>query len=364
MTESGHKTIGVTKVYLPDFNKYSKYLKQIWKTRQIVNDGPFLVKLESKLIKYLGVKNLKVLANGTLGLQMAVKGLDLSGEVITTPFSYVASTTSIVWQNCQPVFVDIDPITLCIDPSKIEAKITKKTQAILAVHVYGNICNVEEIEKIAKKHKLKVIYDSAHAFGINYKGKSILNWGDISVLSFHATKIFHTGEGGAIVCNSPELAHKISYLRNFGHNGQEDFWGLGINAKTSELHAAMGLCVLPDVKFLVNTRKKLTEKFDLELGDKIVSRPVFNPNATRNYIYYPIILNSEKQLLKIRKALNAKKIFPRRYFYPSLTKLPYVKKQFCPIAENISKRVLCLPMYDSLKFSEIKKISKIIKANL
>lgn len=355
--------IGVTKTYLPSLRKYNRYLREIWNTAHITNHGPFVFELEEKLKHFLDVKNLFAVANGTLGLQIAIKALDLSGEVVTTPFTYVASTSSLVWEGCKPVFVDIDPKTLCIDVNKIERAITKKTSAILAVHVYGNVCNVEKIDRIARKHHLKVIYDSAHVFGVKYKNKSILNYGDINILSFHATKIFHTAEGGAVTTMNKSLAHKISYLRNFGHNGEEEFWGLGINGKMSELHAAIGLLVLPKFNKLVKVRKGLAAEYDRQLNGRL-QRPQFNPKATSNYSYYPVIFDSEKQLLKVRRLLNAEEIFPRRYFYPALTRLPYLKSSSCPIAEDISKRILCLPLFYDLKIKDVTTICKLVEKGL
>lgn len=358
--------IYVTKTFLPKLEDYSKYLKQIWLSSRVTNGGPLVQELENKLKKYLGVKYIFLVSNGTLGLQIAIKALNLSGEIITTPFSYVASTSSIVWEGCKPVFVDIDPKTLCIDADKIEEAITDKTSAILAVHVYGNPCNVNKIEKIVNKYKLKVIYDSAHAFGVSYKEKPILNCGDISVLSFHATKIFHTGEGGAIVTEDDELANNISYMRNFGHNNIniDDFSGLGINAKMSELHAAMGLAILPKVKNLINQRKIIVKEYDRLLDSLGLETPIYNPKSSRNYGYYPIIFPSENKLLNVIKVLNRHDITPRRYFYPALSELPYIKGQSCPIAEDISRRILCLPLYHDLKLKDVRNIAKLIRKEI
>ena len=233
--------IPVTKSFLPPIEDYIEYLKQIWDSNQLTNNGPLVKELEQKLKEYFDVKHLFFVSNGTIAEQIAIKAADLKGDIITTPFSYVATTSSIVWEGCQPVFVDIDPQTLCMNPDLIEDAITEKTTGIIPTHVYGIPCDVEKIQEIAEKHSLKVIYDAAHTFGGKYKGKSIASYGDISFLSFHATKVFHTVEGGAIITNDDELAHKISYMRNFGHNGPEDFWGVGINGNNSEFHAAMGL---------------------------------------------------------------------------------------------------------------------------
>ena len=237
--------------------------------------GQLVQKLEHELTTYLNIDHLFFVSNGTIALQIAIKALDLNGEIITTPFSYVATTSTIVWESCAPVFVDIDPQTLCIDPNLIEAAITEETSAILATHVYGIPCAVEQIEAIAKKHNLKVIYDAAHTFGVKYKGKSLSWYGDISTLSFHATKLFHTVEGGAIITHDSQLAHKISYMRNFGHNKCEGFWGLGINGKNSEFHAAMGLCVLPHLGEIIAARKQVFAWYDELITGLPLTRPYF-----------------------------------------------------------------------------------------
>lgn len=352
--------INVTKTDLPSLTEYTKYLKRIWQSGQITNNGSLVIKLENKLKKYLGVKHLFFLNNGTTALQIAIKALGIKGEIITTPFSYVATTSSIVWENCKPVFVDIEPASLCIDVKKIESVITKKTQAILSVHVFGNSCNIESIDKLAKKYNLKVIYDAAHTFGINYKGKSILNFGDVSTLSFHATKVFHTVEGGAIVTNNDHIAHKISYMRNFGHKGYEEFWGLGINGKNSELHAAMGLCLLKNADKLILKRKKASETYDRFFEKSLLVKQKLSPYISYNYSYYPVIFKSEAELLSVKKKLNKSGIYPRRYFYPSLTTLAYVNKFKCPVSDEISKKILCLPLYSTLSKRDVMKIAGII----
>jgi dTDP-4-amino-4,6-dideoxygalactose transaminase len=356
--------IFVTKTYLPPIDLYTGYLKKIWKNNWITNHGQFSLQLEKRLKNFLGVKNLILVSNGTVALEIAIKALGIKKEIITTPFSYVATTSSIVWTNCKPVFADIDPKTLCINPELIEKLITKKTQAILATHVYGNPCDVEAIGKIAKKYNLKVIYDAAHCFGVKYKGKSILSYGDISTLSFHATKLFHTAEGGALVTANKENAHKISYSRNFGHKGEEAFWGLGINGKISELHSAMGLCMLPYIKKNITERKKLSDAYDKFLKGLQLQKPVREKETEYNYSYYPVIFFSEEKLLKVRYALNKNGIFPRRYFYPPLNKLNYVEKYSVAAAEDISKRIMCLPLYHGLILKTVKKIAEIISDNI
>ncbi len=357
--------INVTKSFLPELRDYVAYLEKVWESGWLTNQGPMVLELENRLKELLGVRHLFFVNNGTIALQIAIKALDLSGEIITTPFSYVATTSSIAWEGCSPVFADISPDTLCIDPVSIEGKITPHTRAIMGVHVYGNPCDVDAIEQVAQRHNLKVIYDAAHAFGVNYHGRSILKWGDISTLSFHATKVFHTVEGGAIVTDSDLLAHKISYMRNFGHNGPEAFWGLGVNGKCSEMHAAMGLCLLPKVPHIIDRRKALTELYDSLLKDvEGLSRPPVRPGTEYNYAYYPVLLESEERLLDVRSALNANEIFPRRYFYPSLTTLPYVDSTPMPIAMDASLRVLCLPLFPDLQESQVCSICDIIRAQL
>lgn len=353
--------INVTKTYLPPLEEYTEYLKSIWDSGFVTNRSPLVLELEQKLKEYLQVPQLLFVNNGTTALQIAIKALDLKGEIITTPFSYVATTSSIVWENCMPVFVDIDENSLCINANLIEQAITEKTSAILATHVYGIPCEVEKIEKIAQKYKLKVIYDAAHCFGVQYKGQSLLNYGDIATLSFHATKLFHTGEGGGIVTKDKDLFHKIYYMHNFGHNGPEDFFGVGINGKSSELHAIMGLCVLPKIDDLIAKRKEISEYYDNNLASLDLKRPILPKETVYNYAYYPIIFESEEQLLKVKDKLNQEDIFPRRYFYPSLNTLSYVEKQTCKVSDDISKRVLCLPLFYELNLNDIQIITNILK---
>ncbi|NVO85921.1 DegT/DnrJ/EryC1/StrS family aminotransferase [Hymenobacter terrestris] len=358
--------INVTRTFLPPLEEYTRYLQGIWDRVYLTNAGPLVVELENLLKEYLGVRHFFYVNNGTIALQIALKALDIRGEVLTTPFSYVATTSSIVWEGCVPVFVDIDPETLCIDPTLLEAAITPRTQAIMATHVYGNPCNVEAIEEIANRHGLRVIYDAAHAFGTQLNGTSVLNYGDISTLSFHATKLFHTGEGGGIATNDDELAHRISYMRNFGHNGPEAFWGVGVNGKSSELHAAMGLSVFPYVEQLISRRQELSQLYDEQLDGHICRRPLLQPETSKyNCAYYPVVLPSEKVLLTVQNNLNAADIFPRRYFYPSLNTLNYVTSpQPMPVSEDISSRVLCLPLYYDLSDDQVHQITEIMNASL
>jgi len=356
--------IPVTKTFLPPIEEYYQLIQQIWDSNQLTNGGKLLFELQAGIKDYLNVPNVILTANGTLPIQIALKLLANNGEVITTPFSYVASTSTIVWENCTPVFVDIHPDFLTIDETKIEAAITKYTTAILATHVFGNPCNIEKIEKIARKHNLKVIYDAAHSFGVKYKGQSIFNFGDVSTCSFHATKLFHTGEGGAMFCKDGELNRELFYSHNFGHKGELEFHGLGINAKMSELQAGMGLAVLPYIQEIIESRKEVVKTYDKNLNFKKLRKLVIREDTEWNYSYYPIIFENEKQLLEVQKALNKEQIFPRRYFYPSLNTLEYVEFTEMKNSEDISKRIMCLPLYKDLRVSEIDMISAVIDKEL
>ena len=356
--------INVTKTYLPDINKYKKYVDMIYETNRLTNGGQFLRKLEKRLEDYLGVKHIILVSNGTLALQIAYKALNLKDEVITTPFSFVATASSIVWEGLEPIFVDIDPNTYCMDYRKIEEKITDKTTALVPVHVFGNGCEVLKIKEIADKHNLKVIYDAAHAFDVKYGERSILNYGDISTISFHSTKVFHTIEGGAIVINDDEIYERIKRMIDFGISDVDKIECLGINCKMNEFQAAMGLCVLDDIHKIFEARKKVFDYYIENLSDDLQLQE-FNKNCTQNYTYFPVVFSSEEILLKIKAELNNNCIYPRRYFYPSLEKLPYLKNvQSVPITNSISKRILCLPIYDTLKEKEINLIIKIINEKL
>lgn len=353
--------INVTKTFLPDFDTYSSTLKRAWDKVWLTNNGELVQELEAKLKTYLGVQNFLFTNNGTLPLQMALKALNITEEVITTPFSYVATTNAILWEGCKPVFVDIDATTLCIDATKIEAAITPHTQAILATHVYGIPCNVEAIDAIAKKHGLKVIYDAAHAFGVSYKGKSLLSYGDISTCSFHATKIFHTVEGGCVIANDDAVFKQLYLYRQFGHV-YDDYFSVGINGKNSEFHAAMGLCVLPHIEEIIEARKKASEYYHSLLQN--VERPLIPGQVQYNYSYYPIIFKSETALLQAVQILKEQGISGRRYFYPSLNELPFLQKQSCPVSEDISRRVLCLPLYVGLQMNEVAQIAQLINQSI
>ena len=351
--------IPVTKSFLPHIEDYQQWLKKIWDSQWLTNRGSLVIELEEKLKQYLSISNILVTNNGTVPLQIALKLLGNGGEIITTPFSYVATTAAIVWENCTPVFVDIHPEYLTIDEAKIEEAITPKTTAILATHVFGNPCHLQAIETIAKRHKLYVIYDAAHSFGVKYKGQSIFNFGDISTCSFHATKLFHCGEGGAVFSPNSELQHKLFYSHNFGHNGTLDFYGLGINGKISELQAAMGLSILPHLSQIIAERKKIVDFYNYHIPDIRVFK--LREDTEWNYSYYPVIFDTEEQLLKAEKNLRQHNVVPRRYFYPSLNTLPYLlKNQRMQISESISKRILCLPLYVGLQEKDLEIICQMI----
>lgn len=352
--------INVTKPYLPPQEEFNNYMSGIWQRQWLTNNGPLVQELEEKLRNYLGVKHFLYVNNGTIALQIALKALAVKGEIITTPFSYVATTNSILWEGCIPVFADINSTDFNIDADKIEALITDKTVGILATHVYGNPCDVIAIEKIAKKHNIKVIYDGAHAFGATYNNKQVLSYGDIATCSFHATKIFHTVEGGAIITNDDALAEKMTLYRQFGHIGDNHI-SIGINGKSSEFHAAMGLCLLPLIDTFIEKRKHITELYNAELKGLPIQRPVALPQTKYNYSYYPIIVDSEDRIKKLQAHLLENGVSTRRYFYPSLNNLPQFVGEPCPISEAISLKALALPLYHELSDAEVLQICALVK---
>lgn len=352
--------IPLNKPFLPPKSEFDEYISGIWDRNWLTNHGPLVRKLVNDVSKYLEVDRMIFVTNGTTALQIAIKALDLSGEIITTPYSYVASTSSIVWQNCKPVFVDIEPDSFNIDPSLVEKAITPQTSAILATHIYGNPCDVEAIQKIAKDHNLKVIYDGAHCFGVKYKGESVFKWGDISITSFHATKVFHTVEGGGLFTNHDHLFQKMIYMMNFGHDGPYKFKEVGINGKNNEFNAAMGLCNLQYADECLEKRKKLAEYYDAALQHLPVSKPRIHKYANWNYAYYPILMETEQTRKKVEEVLSKNGIEYRSYFRPSLQNLPYVEFQKLPVATSISNRVLCLPFFYQLKLEEIDKVVQVL----
>jgi dTDP-4-amino-4,6-dideoxygalactose transaminase len=352
--------IPVTRTFLPPIEEYTQWIQKAYDKQWLTNRGELVQLLEEKLHRYLGVDWITVTNNGTIPLQIALKLLGKGGEIITTPFSYVATTAAIVWENCTPVYVDIHPEYLTIDETKIEAAITSKTTCILATHVFGNPCAVEVIAAIAKKHHLYVIYDAAHSFGVKYNNQSLFNYGDVSTCSFHATKLFHMGEGGAMFTNNHELRHPLFYSHNFGHNGPLDYFGLGINGKISELHAAMGLAVFPYMDEIIAKRKKVVQIYNDTLNFSKIQKMKIRANTHWNYSYYPVLCESEQQLLEVQKRLSKNDIFPRRYFYPSLNTIDFANGATMPISESIASRVLCLPLYFGLEIKQLEQIVSII----
>ncbi len=357
------KPIHVTETYLPDQQKYQAYVEKIFESKRISNNGALVQELQEKLEKYLGVKHVLLVSNGTMALQIAYRLLGLKGEVITTPFSFVATTSSLVWEGFKPVFADIDPMSLNIDVNNIEKLINADTSAILPVHVFGNACDVEAIQAIADRNDLKVIYDAAHAFSVDYKNESVLNHGDLSILSFHATKLFHTIEGGALIINDDAQYLRAKEMINFGidaASGTGAIEVLGINGKMNEFEAAMGLCLLDDIDTIIEKRKSVYDTYKEALQERLQVQEI-NPNASMNYSYFPILFDSEEVLLRVENELNVNNVFPRRYFYPSLDTLPYLKRAVIqPVSEDVSKRVLCLPLYPGLEPEDQRKIIDII----
>lgn len=358
--------IPVTKSYLPSKEKYIAYIDRIYESGWLTNNGSLVRELETRLAEHLGVKHLICVANGSLALQLAYKALDLKGEVITTPFSFAATTSTLAWEGLTPVFADINKENFNLDPNNIEPLITDQTSAVVPVHVFGNPCQVEAIQAIANKHNLKVIYDAAHAFGTDYTNQngqteSVLNFGDISTLSFHATKLFHTIEGGAVITNDDELAKKIRLLINFGITGPTTIESVGTNAKMNEMEAAMGLCVLDEIDIIKTERQRIWQTYQYELPG-LVQFQQWNHQSQNNHAYAPVLFESEAQLLKVEAQLKENDIVSRRYFYPSLDTLDYLKnKQACLTSRYIASRILCLPIYPGLSQQEQKKVIQVIK---
>jgi len=352
--------IPVTKPFLPTETEFCDYVKSIWERQWLTNNGPLVNTLELKLKEYLGVNHLLYVTNGTIALQLAIKALSLKGEIITTPFSFVATTSAIVWQECTPVFVDIDPETYNIDPAKIEAAITSKTSAILATHVFGNPCDITAIQEIADKHHLKVIYDAAHCFGAIYKNRSVFEYGDISTTSFHSTKLFHTIEGGAVFTQDPEVLRKLALMRNFGFSGVDCFSEQGINAKNCEFHAAMGLCNLRYADEILKKRRYLTEQYMLRLTNLDVQFQKIENADDYNYAYFPVLFSSEELMLESKAKLELAQIYSRRYFFPSLSTLPYVNGVTMPVCDSVASRILCLPLYHTLTLSDLDLICRLL----
>lgn len=365
------KYITVTQPSIPPLEEFIPYLQQIWDNKWLTNNGPLHQQLEKELADYLGVKYISLFSNGTLALISALQALNITGEVITTPFSFVATTHSLWWNKIKPVFVDVEPEYLNLDPAKIEAAITDKTTAIMPVHVYGNPCKMDEIQRIADKHGLKVIYDAAHAFGVKINGNSVLNYGDLSVLSFHATKVFSTIEGGAIICHTEEMKHHIDNLKNFGFRGETVVEEPGINAKLNELQAAYGLLQLKYVDGFIARRKEITRLYREQLRDVDgVSFMNDIDGVTHGYSYFPILINEKVYSMsrdELYEKLKQNNIFARRYFYPLISSFePYrellsASKNNLQIATKAAEDVLCLPIYVELESEMVQQIINIIR---
>lgn len=363
--------ITVTKPFLPPLREFLPYLEQIWENKQLTNNGPFHVQLETELAAYLEVKYISLFANATLGLVTALQALRITGEVITTPFSFVATTHALWWNKITPVFVDIEPDYLNLDPAKIESAITPRTTAIMPVHVYGNPCNVEEIGRIADRHGLKVIYDAAHAFGVRQNGVSVLNYGDLSVISFHATKVYSTIEGGAVICHTAEMKHHLDNLKNFGFRGETVVEEPGINAKLNEVQAAYGLLQLKYIDGLISRRKEIAKIYrELLLDVPGLGLLPDMKGVIHGYSYFPVLIDGEKYGMSrdvLYEKLKKKNIFARRYFYPLIStfdpycNLPSAKADNLPNAAIVADRVLCLPIYPDLKDEDVQFICSVIK---
>lgn len=363
------KSIYVTQPYLPPLQEYLPYLKKIWDTRILTNGGPFHVQLEEKLCSYLGVNNISLFSNGTIGLITALQTLGITGEVITTPYSFVATAHSLIWNGNTPVFVDIDPDSLNINTKLIEKAITKSTTAIMPVHCYGNPCDHIAIQQIADKYNLKVIYDAAHAFGVEDEQGSILNHGDLSVLSFHATKVFNTFEGGAIVSPDEKTKKRINNLKNFGFIDEITVAEAGINGKMSEINAALGLVQMDHLSKILELRKALDARYRKELA-LVKGIKCLQPGTQKvsNYSYFPIFVKSDYPISRdeLYEKLKIHNIFARRYFYPLISDFPIyqnfpsAKAENLPVAKLAANEILCLPIYPELSFEEQDRIISII----
>lgn len=357
------KPVQVTRSTLPPLDLYMEHVRDMFASRQMTNQGAYARRLEASLAGFLNVPTLSLCANGTLALQIALRLLGLNGKkVITTPFTYVATLSALLWEGCTPVFADIDPRTLCIDPADVARLLEEHpdTAGILPVHVYGNACDVDRLANLAARHGLRVLYDAAHVFGSILDGKSLFAWGDAAVGSFHATKLFHTVEGGCVITPRTDDKARLDLLRAFGHVGDEHKC-LGINAKMSELHAAMGLCLLPGIADILALRAEKAALYDKALrmadGSSVLRRPALAPGLVWNHAYYPVIFPDHASLARTMAALRQRDIYPRRYFYPSLTRLPYVNSPACPVAEDMAERVLCLPFWPEIDEGLIAEIA-------
>jgi dTDP-4-amino-4,6-dideoxygalactose transaminase len=371
MNDTKAAVVPVTQPYLPPLEEFVPWLEQIWKNRWVTNDGPLHHQLEQALCEHLGVEHISLFSNGTLALIAALQALDITGEVITTPFSFVATTHAIHWNGIKPVFADIDPVSLNLDPARIEAAITPATRAIMPVHVYGNPCDVEAIERIAQRHNLKVIYDAAHAFGVRFRERSLLSFGDMSVLSFHGTKIFHTFEGGAIVCRDAQMKRRIDQLKNFGIQDEVTVVGHGINGKMNEVQAAFGLVQLQHVQTAHAARARIDARYRERLsGVKGLHLHQMHADSTANFAYFPVLVTPEFPLSRdeLYAELRARQIAVRRYFYPLISAFPAycdlasAARENLPVAEQISQQILCLPIFPMLEQEVQDRIIDIVLA--
>jgi len=366
-----NKSIFVTQPSLPLIEEFQEYLKDIWESKWLTNNGKFHQELEQALCEYLGVRYISLFSNGTLALITALQELKITGEVITTPFSFVATTHSLWWNNIKPVFVDIEPATFNLDPHKIEAAITSKTTAIMPVHVYGNPCNVKRIKEIADTYGLKIIYDAAHTFGVTINKNSVLNFGDLSVMSFHATKVYHTFEGGAIVCHDEDSKKRIDHLKNFGFAGETTVVAPGINGKMNEVQAAMGLLQLKYIEKNIEKRKHIAETYREKLqGIEGLTYLKDKPGIKHCYSYFPIFIDKNqfgKTRDEVYENLKKQNIFGRRYFYPLISQFPTysglesAQPGKMPVAEKATEEVICLPIYSDLDIDNVNKICGFIK---
>lgn len=364
------KKIFVTEPSLPPLDEFMPYLQKIWDSKWLTNAGPFHQELERELAEYLGVKHLALFTNATIALVTALQALRISGEVITTPYSFVATAHSLLWNGIKPVFVDIDPRTFNLDATKIEAAITPQTTAIFPVHVYGTPCNVEEIERIADTYGLKVIYDAAHAFGVRHKGTSVLNYGDLSVLSFHATKVFNTFEGGAIICPDAKTKQRIDHLKNFGIVDETTVVAPGINGKMNEVQAAFGLLQLKHVDQALARRAQIAARYRDNLATVPgITVPAVNDPAQLNNSYFPVFVEVDFPLQRdaLYAYLQTQNIMTRRYFYPLISEFPMYRglpsagRHLLPVAHHVADRVLCLPIFPDLPLEQVDRICDILR---
>lgn len=359
----------VTEPHLPSFDAYVEQLKGIWERRHLTNGGPLVTELEKRLKDHLNCDpGILCVANGGLAIQILIHALELGGEVITTPYSYVATTSCLLWEQCTPVFADIDEKSLCIDPAKVEALINPSTTAVLATHVFGNPCDVIELQRICANHNVALIFDAAHAFGVRHRGRSILDFGDASIMSLHATKVIHSVEGGFVASKNPAVAERVEWMRRFGHAGHSDYHGVGINAKMSELHAAMAHCVLDEAEQIFKTRHEIAKLYQDGIAQMDGLRLAFDlaPDTEWNACYFPVLFESEDQLESAKAALERADYGTRRYFYPALDRcgLPGAPMNSCPNAHRIAPRVLCLPLSSRMRVEQADEVLEILSGQL